>query len=259
MIKKLLGLYRYRELLRQLVSRDIRLKYRRSFLGYLWSVLNPLGTMIVVAMIFAGIFRFDIPNYPAYLICGQVLFNFVTESTNAAIVSVTGNAPLLKKTYVPKYIFTISKVTSSLVNLLFAMVALLLVLLITGVRMNFYALFAIVVIGQLYLFCLGLGLFLAQAAVFFRDIQYIYGVLTTLWMYCTPIFYPIVALPENIRRVVSAINPLVGYLTQFRQVLIDGTMPPWENIGIGFLWAGVALLLGIATFEKNQDRFILFI
>ena len=105
------------ELLKQLVLRDVKLKYRRSYLGYLWSILNPLMLMMVLVVVFSNIFRFDIPNFPLYMIAGQTVFNFMIEATNNAVWSITGNAPLLKKTYVPKYIFTLSKVGSSLVNL----------------------------------------------------------------------------------------------------------------------------------------------
>ena len=105
---RLYGLYRYRALVKQLVIKDIRLKYRRSFLGYIWSVLNPLMVMLVMYLVFSHMFRFDVENYPAYLIIGQTLFTFMTEATNQAIYSVTGNSALLKKVYVPKYVFTLS-------------------------------------------------------------------------------------------------------------------------------------------------------
>ena len=109
---------KYKDLFAQLVIRDIKLKYRRSFLGYLWSVLNPLFTMLIMWVVFSNLFRFDIQHFPVYLLTGQILFGFMTEATNASIMSIIGNTALLKKTYIPKYIFTLSRVTSSLVNLL---------------------------------------------------------------------------------------------------------------------------------------------
>lgn len=101
---------KYKDLLIQLVSRDIKLKYRRSFLGYLWSVLNPLFVMIIMTIVFSTMFSRNIENFPVYLFTGKMLFDFMSTSTNQAMTSVTGNAALLKKTYVPKYIFTLSKV-----------------------------------------------------------------------------------------------------------------------------------------------------
>ena len=117
-LKRLGGFYKYRFLMQQLVTKDIKLKYRRSFLGYLWSILNPLMVMVIMVIVFSNMFRSDITNFPVYLIIGQTLYNFMSESTTQAIFSIIGNASLLKKTYVPKYVFTVSKITSSFVNML---------------------------------------------------------------------------------------------------------------------------------------------
>ena len=161
--ERLNGLYNYRNLLQQLVERDVKLKYRRSFLGYLWSILNPLMIMMIMVIVFSNMFRFDIQHYPVYLIIGQTVFNFVSESTNQAMWSITGNASLLKKTYVPKYIFTLSKVTSSCVNMLFSLGAMLIVLFVCRVPLNWYMLFIPVIILQVYVFSTGIGLFLSDS------------------------------------------------------------------------------------------------
>ncbi|MDE7311132.1 MAG: ABC transporter permease [Eubacterium sp.] len=258
-VARLQGLYRYRALIKQLVIKDLKLKYRRSFLGYVWSVLNPLMVMVVMYLVFSQMFRFEVENYPAYLIIGQATFNFMTEATNQAVFSITGNSELLKKVYVPKYVFTLSKVSSSLVNLLFSMAAMLIVFVCSGVKFSWYMLLIPLVMIQLYLFSLGLGLFLAQAAVFFRDIQYIYSVLTTAWMYATPLFYPIELLSDNMRKIVQVCNPMYHYVTQFRTLVLDQTLPQAGSFLYGFLLACLFLLLGIWSFLKTQDRFILYI
>lgn len=257
--KRLKSFWHYKDLMKQLVIRDIKLKYRRSFLGYLWSVLNPLLTMIVMVIVFSNMFRFDIENYPVYLIIGQTLFNFLTESTTQAIFSITGNAALLKKTYVPKYEFTISKVTSSLVNLIFALGAMVLVFIFCKIKFTLLFLWIPVILFQVYIFCMGLGMFLAQAAVFFRDVQYIYGVVTTAWLYLTPIFYPLSALDEKLQHFITTFNPMYYYITQFRQVVLDGTSPAAELILIGSIIAIVSLCAGTLCFTKTQDKFILYI
>ena len=259
MTARLQGLYKYRALVKQLVLKDIKLKYRRSFLGYVWSVLNPLMVMVVMYLVFSHMFRFEVQNYPAYLIIGQTLFTFMTEATNQALFSITGNGPLLKKVYVPKYIFTLSKVTSSLVNLLFSLGAMVIVFIISKVQFSFYMLFVPVVLIEVYIFCLGLGLFLAQITVFFRDIQYIYSVLTTAWMYLTPIFYPMEQLPEAMRQAITAFNPMYHYITQFRTLVLEQSIPDIGTLIYGFVLAFVFLLLGTCSFLKNQDKFILYI
>ena len=128
---KLQRFYAFDELLKQLVIRDIKLKYRRSYLGYLWSILNPLLLMMVLVLVFSNLFQRDLPNFPVYLISGQLIFHFMVEATNASVTSIRSNSSLIKKTYVPKYIFTLSKVGSSVVNMLFSLGALLLVMIFT--------------------------------------------------------------------------------------------------------------------------------
>lgn len=250
---------RYRDLIRELVSKDLKLKYRRSFLGYVWSILNPLGIMLVMVIVFSNMFRWDIPNYPVYLIIGQTMFNYMNESTTHAIYSILDNSSLLKKIYVPKYIFTLSKVTSDLVNFLFSIAAIFLVMIVTGVKFSWYLLLIPVVALQLYLFCLGLGLFLAQAAVFFRDIQYIYSVVLTAWTYITPIFYPEAMLPDWLHFLVVRFNPMFYYVKQMRQLVLYQTMPDIKLIFAGTVCAILAFVIGGLCFKKNQSKFILYI
>lgn len=249
----------YRDLLRLLVTKDIKLKYRRSILGYVWSILNPLLIMSVMAVVFSTMFKRNIENFPVYLFCGQLLFNFMNSSTHQAIFSITHNAPLLKKTYVPKYIFTVAKVTSGMVDLCFSLGALLIVMVVTGARFSWTNLLFPMVILQLYVFCVGLGLFLSQANVFFRDIQYIYNAVTTAWMYLTPIFYPIDALPAQLQWFVKHCNPMYFYVAQFRDLIYLGAIPGWGIVTAGCLTAVVALIIGIWSFGRSQDKFILYI
>lgn len=258
-MKLLREIWSYKDLLKLLVTRDIKLKYRRSVLGYLWSVLNPLLIMSVMAVVFSTMFKRNIDHFPVYLFCGQLLFNFMNNSTHQAIYSITANAALLKKTYVPRYIFTVSKITSGMVDFVFSLGALLIVMLVTGVRFSMYFFLFPFVVLQLYIFCVGLGLFLSQANVFFRDTQYIYNALTTAWMYLTPIFYPMDALPDTLQWIIKHCNPMYFYVGQFRDLVWSARMPGWGIIGAGCLAAVAALALGIWSFSRSQDKFILYI
>ncbi len=252
-------LWQYKDLLKQLVSRDIKLKYRRSFLGYVWSVLNPLLIMIVLTVVFSTMFSRNIENFPVYLFCGQLLYNFMSNSTHQAIFSITGNAALLKKTYLPKYIFTVSKITSGLIDFVFSMGALLIVILATGTPVTWHALLFPVVLLQVYVFSVGLGLFLAQANVFFRDIQYIYNAITTAWMYLTPILYPIELLPSWLAWTIRHFNPMFFYISQFRDCFYYCQLIRWEYLVAGIVTAALMLLIGILCFRRSEDRFILYI
>lgn len=243
---------KYKDLLIQLVSRDIKLKYRRSFLGYLWSVLNPLFVMIIMTIVFSTMFSRNIENFPVYLFTGKMLFDFMSTSTNQAMTSVTGNAALLKKTYVPKYIFTLSKVTSCMVDLLFSFGALFIVMLATRAHIYWtFFLFPIVVI-QIYIFCCGLGFFLAEFNVFFRDVQYIYQAIITAWMYLTPIFYPVESLPGSVAFIVKGLNPLYYYVAQFRDLVYYGRFPGPRVFWGGWLIAFVMHVLGVLMFKRKQ-------
>ena len=251
--------WQYKDLLKLLVSRNLKLKYRRSVLGYVWSVLNPLLTMTVMAIVFSTMFSRNIENFPVYLFCGQLLFNFMNNSTHQAISSITGNAALLKKTYVPKYIFTVARITSGMVDLVLSMGALLIVMLATGANFTVYFFLFPLVILQLYVFCVGLGLFLAQANVFFRDIQYIYNAITTAWLYLTPIFYPIDALSDKLTWVVKHCNPMYFYVGQFRDLVYSGRLPGPMIVLAGCAAAVLMLAIGIWSFARSEDRFILYI
>ncbi len=250
---------KYKDLISQLVSRDIKLKYRRSFLGYLWSILNPLLIMIVMTVVFSTMFSRDISNFPVYLLAGRTIFEFVTGSTTQAMHSVTANAPLLKKAYVPKYIFTLAKITSGLVDMIFSLGALLIVMVVTRTPFTGYMLCIPLVLVQVYIFSLGLGFFLAQANVFFRDIQYIYKAVVTAWMYLTPLFYPIESLPSNIQFLIKGFNPLYYYVAQFRDMVYVGQFPGPRIFWGGWLMAFIMLFFGLWAFQKGKDKFILYI
>ena len=251
--------YKYKDLLKLLVVKNVKLKYRRSFLGYVWSILNPLLIMVVMTIVFSTMFSRNIVNFPVYLFCGQLLFNFMNSSTHQAIFSITSSSAMLKKAYVPKYIFTLARITSGMVDLVFSLGALVLVIIATQARVTWHALLFPWVIFQLYVFTVGLGLFLAQANVFFRDIQYIYNAVTTAWMYLTPIFYPLEMLPQNLQWIVTHLNPMYYYVGQFRDIIYYGRLPSAELTLLGCGAALIMLLIGAFCFRKTQDNFILYI
>jgi lipopolysaccharide transport system permease protein len=256
---RLQTLFQYRELFFQLVSRDIKLKYRRSVLGYLWSILNPLFTMAIMTVVFSSMFARGIENFSVYLLSGNILFSFMSGAVSRAIPSVLGAAGIIKKVYVPKYIFTLAAVTSEFITMLFSLGALLVVIIVTGVPFSWRLLLVPIPIIELYIFCIGLGLFLAQAMVFFRDVQYLWGVFSTAWMYLTPIFYPVSMLPEKLRFVVTHFNPLYYYIAQFRYLILGGETGWREEALWGMAVAILTVIIGLAFFTRAKNKFILYI
>lgn len=254
-----LEVFNYKDLLNQLVSRDIKLKYRRSFLGYVWSVLNPLLIMIVMVIVFSKMFDRSIDNFPVYLFAGRILYEFVIGSCGKALGSITDNSSLLKKTYVSKFMFPLAKITSSLVDCVFSLGAFLIVLIFTRSPFFWTMLLFPFIFVQAYVFACGMGFFLAQLHVFFRDTRYIWNAITTMWMYCSAIFYPISLLPDWLRFLVDYFNPLYIYIKQFRAIAHIGELPDPLTVGLGVLYAVIMFAIGVLFFKKNQDKFILYI
>lgn len=251
-------LRRYSFLMRQLISRDFKSKYKRSVLGILWSFLNPLMTMTVQYIVFSNLFRFDIPNYQVYLLCGIVLFNFFSEACGMMVSSIIGNSALIMKVYIPKYVFPLTRTLSSMINLLISVIPLLAVVLFSGIFPTKAYLLLPFDLLCLMLFTLGVGLILATSMVFFRDTQFLWGVLSMIWMYLTPLFYPESILSDGILRIVKC-NPLYYYVNFARTVIIEGVSPEPMMYLQCFLMAFGSLLIGALVFRKNQDHFILYL
>lgn len=247
---------KYLPLLKELVSRDLKTKYRRSALGFLWTVLNPLGMMLVLTVVFSTVFRQSIDNFPVYLMCGQLIFNFYNESSSMAMNAIVDNAPLIKKVYLPKYLFPVSRVCTGLINMLTSFVALLIVILITRTPITWTIFLSVFPILYALLFSLGMGTILSVLTVSFRDIKHLYGVIITAWMYLTPIFYPMSMLPESIAFWVRK-NPLTIFVDMMRMVVLYHQVPPLIMHLKCWLVCGVVLIIGLYAFKKKQDTFIL--
>lgn len=248
----------YRFLMKQLVSRDFKNKYKRSVLGALWSFMNPLMLMSVQYFVFSTIFRSNIENYPVYLLSGTVLFNFFTESTNVSMYAITGNAGLIKKVYVPRYIYPVSKVLSTGINLSISLIPLLVMCLATGVRLTRAWLLIPYALVCMLVFCIGMGFILSAVMVFFRDVQFIWSVLCMVLTYATPLFYPESILPAGFRRVLY-INPLYHIIQFFRVIVLQGISPQPREYLICALLASVFLGIGLLVFRRSENKFIFYI
>ena len=251
-------LQKYRWLLQELVYRDLKIKYRKSFLGYLWSILNPLLLMTVMTIVFSNMFRFDIPNYPVYLLAGQLLFSFFVEATNASMQSILSSSSLIKKVYLPKYIFPLSKSLSSLTNFGFSLVALLIVMLFTNSEFYITVILLPLLLIYLFVFIIGASLFLSTMVVFFRDTQYLYGVLLTALNYLTPVFYPVSVLPRWLQDAM-VLNPLFNDITMFRKIVLYGQWPTLTEHALCIAYSCIMFGIGCYIFQKKQNDFILYI
>ena len=254
----ILNLKKYNFLIKQLVSRDFKTKYTRSVLGVMWSFLNPLLMMVVQYFVFSTIFKSEIPNFAAYLLIGIVEFNFFSEAVNMTMMSVLQNSNLIKKVYIPKYIYPFTRTISSAINLAIALIPLSIVCAITGVRLERSTLLALYFVCCLILFCLGLGMLLSASMVFFRDTQFLWSVLSMIWMYATPIFYPESIIPEQFVFVIK-LNPLYQFMKSSRMCIIDGVSPEPIAYFVALLWSVGMMVVGSLVFKKSQDKFVLYL
>lgn len=259
---------RYSFLIEQLVMRDFKVKYKRSILGVFWSFLNPLLMMMVQYVVFSQLFDLrglGVKHYPIYLLCGIVIFNGFNDCSNQALRAITSNASLITKVYVPKYIYPVSKVLSSGINVVFSMVPLLLVTVGYGLFNQLYLTKAILLLPVglffLFLFTLGMGFLLSSLMVFFRDIEFLWGVIATMWMYATPIIYSLSMFKNRGTWIphLMQFNPMYHYVTFIRSIVIEGKSPSIESYLICFGFGLLMLLVGGFVFKKTQDKFVLHI
>src|SRR5262245_5260245 len=253
-MEELVELWRYRDLVVQLVRRDIVARYKRSLLGVAWTMLNPLATTLVLAVVFSQVFGAR-PAYAAYLLCGLLAWNFFAQSTLSAMRQLVWGAGLLHKIYIPRTLFAVTAVLTGLVNLVLALVPLVLVVVLSGLRPWPAALFVPVALLLLAAFALGIGLLLSTLAVHFADVGELYELLLPMLLYLTPIIYPEDILPQWARAWLVDINPLYRLIVLFRGPLYDGVWPEPMAVLTGTLWALGALALGWFVFATRADEF----
>ena len=256
----IINLKKYSFLLHQLVSRDFKVKYKRSVLGIIWSLLYPLLTMAVMAIVFSNVFRMSTPgvNYLAYLLSGLVMFNYFSEASNLAMSSVVGSFSLLNKIYIPKYIFPLSKCLFVGINFLLTLIPLYVVLFATGTGVNIYHVFLPYAFVCLFMFTLGMGFILSAISVFLRDMFYIYGIIIMLWTYLTPIMYDIKLISEQLQ-VILKLNPLYHYINFARDIILYGRMPQPFTWIVCLASSLIVLIIGVIVFRKTQDKFIYYV
>ncbi len=257
----LLSFKKYGFLIRQLVSRDFKVKYKRSVLGILWSLLYPVMMTIVMAIVFSNVFKFTTPgvNYLVYLISGLTIFNYFSEASNLAMSSVVANFSLINKVYIPKYIFPLEKPIFVGINFLLSLIPLYAVIICTGTPITWHHVILPYCVVCLFLFTVGMSFILSTIAVFLRDMFYIYGIILTIWTYLTPIMYDISIIDNPILQFIMKLNPLYQYINFARSIILYHWIPTAGQFAGCAISAIFFLLVGAFVFKKNQDKFIYYI
>lgn len=243
------------DLVSLLVQRDLRIRYRGSFLGYLWSMMNPLLYMAILSFVFHHLMRFKVENYTSFILSGILVWNLFLQSMVIGVNSIIANGALLKKVKVPATLFPAASVCSVLVNFVLALGPYLLIAYFTGVNLTGWVLFLPFVLGPYLIFVFGMVLVVSTLNVRFRDVGHVMEPLLTMTFYATPVLYPIDMLPERYRAII-ALNPMTHFVAQMRNVLFDGRAPEWAHLGIIYGLAAASIAVGAFVYRKNRDGFI---
>jgi ABC-type polysaccharide/polyol phosphate export permease len=246
--------WRYRDLLSQLIARNIKVRYKRSVLGIAWTMLNPLLIMLILTLVFSNLFRVTLEHYSVYILSALILWNFFSQTTTMAMSELVWGGGLLHHIYVPRTIFALSAAGTGVINLLFSLVPLAIILIVTGVPLTPALLFLPIPILLAAIFALGVGLFLSTLAAYFADVVEIYQVVLTAWMYLTPIIYPLDIVPEKYRWFFN-LNPMYHLVEIFRAPIYSGVVPGAARLLIAVAIAGTAFLIGWTYFVRKADEF----
>ena len=260
------GFMRYRYLLKELVIKGIKLKYRRSYLGLVWTLLEPLLTTAVLALVFGELLGSKQPYFPVYILCGRLIFGCFSSTTKVAMRSIRANQAMIKKVYVPKYLYPLSTIIYNYVLFLLSLIILAALAVVYRVPTSWHIIEIFIPLIILFILCVAVGLILSTVCVFFRDLEYLWEVIVMLIMYCSAIFYNIEKI--GAAKIILKFNPLYCIISNVRCVVMEGgsiftsTSFDLSNLSMMLYSLGfslVALFIGVVMFKKNQDKFILHI
>lgn len=250
--------YRYRELIWALALRELKIRYKRSVLGFLWALLNPALLMIVLSVVFSKVLVSNIKHYGIFILSVLLPWTFFSQSLSYAVESIVSNGDLIKKVAVSKSVFPLAAVVSNMINLLLSIIPLALIVLIMGHPFYLTWAFLPVPLVALMIFTAGATFFFATANVYYRDVSHIVQILLQVWFYVTPIIYSMDIFPAKYQWMFK-LNPLIYVLNDFRLAVYYGQMPQLPNIVASFACAFLSLFIGFAIFRKNQDNFVFYL
>lgn len=249
-------LFQYREMIFSLIRKDLRGRYKGSVLGILWTFINPLLQLVVYTVVFSVLFPTNIDKFYIFLFVGLVPWLFFNTCLVGGATSVVSQENLIKKIYFPRQVLPISYVTSGFVNMLLTFVVIFAVLLVSGFGINLGVLWALPIVMLVeYLLALGIAMITSALTVYFRDLEYILGIVAMCWMYLTPILYEITIIPEEFRNLVY-LNPMTGVITCYRDILYYKQLPELSTLGGAFGIGMVFLIGGFFIFQKLQKHFV---
>lgn len=253
-LEELRGIFRYRDLILQLIRKDIVARYKRSVLGVAWTMLQPLGMMIILSVVFSTLFS-QVKGYPAYILSGLIAWTFFSQATSAMMTQIVWGGALLRQIYLPRTSFAVSSIGTGLTNLGISFIPLVFIVLIIGLPIRWSILFVPISMLLLGAFALGVGLIVSTMSIYFPDVSDMYSLVLTGWMYLTPIVYPETLIPEAYRYWFFHLNPMYYYVKIFRAPIFEGVIPDGSILLVATLISAITLTIGWLFFSKRSDEF----
>ena len=258
MIELIRDTYRYRELIWALALKELKIRYKRSVLGFLWALLNPILFMLVLTAVFSTVMPMQYPHYAIFLLSVLLPWTFFSQSLSYAAEAIVGNGELIKKVKVAKLVFPIAAVVSNMINLMLSLIPLILLVALMRHPFHLTWFFLPVPLAALTIFTLGATFFFAAINVYYRDVSHILAILLQAWFYVTPIIYSLDQFPAKYRFYFK-LNPLQYFFNGFRLSVYYGLLPTWYSIVVSFSVAFAALYVGFKIFQRKQDEFVFYV
>lgn len=255
MINNLIEIFQYRDMINSLTRRELRGKYAKSVLGFLWSFMSPMLQIIVYALVFTFIFPSNIPNYYIYLMTGMLPWTFFSDSFLTGTGAIVGNSEMIKKIYFPRETLVIGEVNAKLINMLLSFIVMFLFILVSGVGFGVQLVLLPLIVLEQYMLTLGLSLIISSITVYLRDMEYVSQVIIMAWMWATPIFYDINSVSVQFRKYLY-INPLCYNIICYRDILFYHIWPNMQELFVPLVEGIVSLLIGVYTFKHLKKGFV---
>ncbi len=248
-------LFRYRDLIRNLIVRNVAARYKRSVLGVLWTLLDPLLTMLVMSVVFTALFRRSLPGFPVFLLSGLLAWNFFSQASNQAMNDMVRSGNLIGRVSLPKSVFAVAAIGTNLVNYLIALIPLIVLILVFQRPITTALFFIPIALLILSAFTLGVSLFMSTLAVFFLDTLNLYGILLRLLFFTSGVIFSLEMMPEPLQDLIG-LNPAYHLIVLFRFPLYEGVLPPVMTVASSVIWAVIALAIGLIVFTRFSETYI---
>lgn len=249
-------IYEYRNMINSLVRRELRGRYEKSALGFLWSFLSPLFQILIYNIVFTRIFHNDMPNFYIYLMTGLLPWTFFADAVSQGTGAIISNAEMVKKIYFPREVLVIAEVSAKLVNMLLSFIVMTFFIIVSGTGFSIHLILLPVVVVIEYIFAVGIALIVSSVTVYLRDLEYVVNVIMMAWIWGTPVLYSLDVVNEGFLRRLVCANPMSGIICSYHYILYNHVWPGYKDLLYPFLESVAVVILGAVVFQIMNRRFV---